>query len=255
MVVIEDKTLFEAVSAPALTGRELPAELAKHPHILIAGTTGSGKSVLLRALTAELLDGAAQFFAIDLKRVELAALRRSKRLLAYADEPERVEPMLEQVLRLMERRYADMQREGVQKHTGLATYILIDELADVMAECGHRVEEQLARLARLARAANIHLVCCTQSPSRAVLKARITQNIPARVALRCCDPIESRQIVGIKGAEELPLYGSALVRLPGRMITRVDGLPCVSEDELNKLIDTTNAMTTVPGEPDQIIRI
>jgi len=239
-----DKLLFDAVTVPELTGHQLPAELVKYPHVLIAGTTGAGKSVLLRAVVAELLRScSAEFVAIDLKRVELIQLKSSERLLAYADEPEQVEPILEGVLRLMEKRYAIMQERREQKYSGTPCYVLIDELADVLAECGRKVEEQLARLARLARAADIHLICCTQSPSRSVLRARIIQNIPARVALRCGDAIESRQIVGTRGAEELPLYGSALVRLPGRMLTRVDELPNVTEDELGRLIVEANELT------------
>ena len=242
--MIDDKMIFSAVSAPALTGGALPAELVKHPHALIAGTTGSGKSVLLRSVVAELLRSSnAEFVAVDLKRVELIQLRESSRLCAYADEPCQVCDILDAVLRLMEARYAVMQERREQLFRGTPCYILIDELADVLAECGRKVEEQLARLARLARAADIHIIACTQSPSRSVLRARIIQNIPARVALRCGDAIESRQIVGVKGAEELPLYGSALVRLPGRPMTRVDGLPVTSSAELAALIAETNRMT------------
>ena len=181
--------------------------LINSAHTLIAGTTGSGKSVLLNDVLSRLsytVDGFCSFF--DLKRVELIDYKYDVGLCSnYISEPEDVLEELDFLIFLMEGRYEDMASRGLKKYDGYHHYIVIDELADMITIEG--VLERLVKIGRLGRAANIHLLCATQDPSRRTLPAQLMQNFTCTVALRCRSAIESRQIIGVPGAELLPKYG------------------------------------------------
>ena len=184
-------------------------EIAKSPHILIAGTTGSGKSVALNNLLYTLLltqGNSSQFIFIDTKRVELKQYRALPTSLRYVSEPEEVSALLQGIIAVMDERYELMERkETTEPHM----YVVIDELADLIDETN--VLKQLVKIGRLGRAAHIHLLACTQDPSRKTLSAQLMQNFTARLALRCKDNIESRQVLGITGAERLPKHGFGIL--------------------------------------------
>jgi S-DNA-T family DNA segregation ATPase FtsK/SpoIIIE len=184
-------------------------EIAKSPHILIAGTTGSGKSVALNNLIYTLLltqGNSSQFIFIDTKRVELKQYKRLPGCIDYVTEPEDVSMCLDNVISFMDKRYDAMEgKETKDFHL----YIVIDELADLVDETD--VIKQLVKIGRLGRAAHIHLLACTQDPSRHTLSAQLMQNFTARIALRCKDSIESRQVLGVTGAEKLPKYGFGIL--------------------------------------------
>lgn len=180
-------------------------DILKENHILIAGTTGSGKSVMLNSMVFSAITSSHLFYFIDLKRVELRRYRDMVSTLGVATEPEQVIPLLDRAISQMEHRYSHMK--GV-KSTDSHIFIVIDELADLSTIKG--VEERLIKIGRLGRAANIHLLCATQDPSRKTLKASLMQNFTCCVALRCRSSIESRQIIGVKGAELLPKYGHGI---------------------------------------------
>ncbi len=215
-------------------------EFLSAPHALVAGATGSGKSVFLRGVIATALARPCYIAAVDLKRVELAYLRRLGRLIAYADEPEQVEPLLARILAIMEGRFSALLAAGRQMSNEPDIYVIIDELADLIATSPDALPS-LIRLGRLGRAARVHLICATQAPARRNLPAALVQNIPVRLALRTTDAIESRQIIGVKGAEALPLVGSGLLRTPSAANPiRITGLPVMQTDQLIRLIAATN---------------
>lgn len=204
--------------------------LLDSPHTLIAGTTGSGKSVLMNAtIYTELARETALFYFVDLKRVELKRYKNMANCVRFADEPEQVIPLLQEVIDGMERRYATM--EGVQSDE-MPIYVVVDELADTLTIDG--VLDALVKIGRLGRASNIHLICATQDPSRRTLCAQLMQNFTCTVALRCKSAIESRQITGFKGAEALPRYGKAYIWDADGY--RMMDVPMVEEDDLQALI-------------------
>lgn len=192
----------------------LGLDILNQTHTLIAGTTGSGKSVLLdQILYCFFCDPSRRgAVLIDPKRVELSRFKSWPSVWACESEPDRIVSVLRSVLDLMDRRYIEMQRTGDRDYTGPACYVVIDELADLTNTPDFL--PLLVRLGRLGRAAGIHIIAATQSPDRKTIPAQLQQNFPARVALRCRDRIESRQILGAPGAEFLPKYGKAMYYTP-----------------------------------------
>lgn len=190
--------------------KDVLTPLINTAHTLIAGTTGSGKSVLLNDILkrfCETYEGYCSFF--DLKRVELIDYKNTAGVCSrYVSEPEDVINELDFAIWLMEGRYIDMAKKGLKKSDDYHHFLVIDELADMLTIKG--VLERLVKIGRLGRAANIHLLCCTQDPSRRNLPAQLMQNFTCCVALRCRSAIESRQIIGVPGAELLPKYGKAI---------------------------------------------
>lgn len=181
--------------------------LIETAHTLIAGTTGSGKSVLLNDVIRYLIDegpigSLCHFF--DLKRVELKEYQEESICSQYITEPEDVLDELDFIIFMMDERYKEMTGKKTDK---FPIYVVIDELGYLLDVDG--ALERLVTIGRLGRAANIHLLCCTQDPSRRTLPAQLMQNFTCTVALRCRSAIESRQIIGIPGAESLPQYGYA----------------------------------------------
>ena len=191
---------------------ELMSLITNSTHTLIAGTTGSGKSVLLNSILYALaLNVNYTFLLIDTKRVELKEYAIIPRNFYHITEPEQVPEGLDLVIEEMERRYSTMVGK---KSDEPSVYVVIDELADLVTsndEVSRRVLNQIIKIGRLGRAANIHMICCTQDPSRRTLSAQLMQNFTTCIALRCKTDIESRQIIGIDGAESLPRYGKAIV--------------------------------------------
>ena len=183
-------------------------------HAMISGTTGSGKSVLINDLLYVLTgyDPSIQRIVLfDLKRVELIRWKNFPHVLGLVTEPEQVCPMLDRIIDEMECRYQDMMTKGLRQSRAFHIHGVIDELAEVLRVKG--AEERIDKLLRLARASNIHLILATQNPSRSSgIPSRIYQNVSCCVGLRCRSAIESRQVIGVKGCEDLPQYGYAYVQ-------------------------------------------
>lgn len=191
-------------------------EIMHAPHTLIAGTTGSGKSVLLNHIMHDILicdaPSICEFILIDPKRTELGEYRKLPHTVRYATETKDVLNVLDLTIREMERRLKTAQRRGTKTaDTFRALYIIIDELADLMI-CPERraVQTKLQRILQLGRAAKIHVIAATQAPNRAVIPAALVLNFTNRIALRCLNSIESRQIINRAGAELLPQYGKGI---------------------------------------------
>jgi len=208
-------------------------KLCDETHIMIAGTTGSGKSVfinnLLCALTSYPTDS-QRLVLIDLKRVELSRWEDDPHVLRSITEPEDVNKTLDWLIDVMEKRYRAMKKKRLVKSQEYYITVVIDELAEVMRVKG--AEARIDTLLRLARASNIQLIMATQNPSRTSgIPARIFQNVSCCVGLRCKTAIESRQIIGLKGCEELPRYGKAYISNPDGLFL-VD-VPIATKEDFN----------------------
>ena len=212
-------------------------------HLMVAGATGSGKSVVLNGLlhTALALYTPEDLglVLIDPKEIELVSYSNLPHTMEFETEPEDILALLDKLYEIMTERYAEMKEKRVKKYTGKKILVVVDELADLLynKKYGAEIKMALTRLLAKARAANITIICATQAPNRTTLSADLVLNITNRIALNCDTAIESKQIVGVKGAESLPWHGSCLYKAPGQGVKRIDGIPFYSDDELNERID------------------
>jgi DNA segregation ATPase FtsK/SpoIIIE, S-DNA-T family len=235
-----------------VSGNPVVANIAKMPHVLIAGTTGSGKSVLVNSFISSLLFRASpaevKLILIDPKRVELTGYNGIPHLMTpVIVEVEKILASLKWAMDEMDRRYKTFAERGVRNidsYNELAGFqslpyivILIDELADLMAFAPVEVEDAIARLAQMARATGIHLVVATQRPSVDVITGLIKANIPCRIAFNVSSMIDSRVILDTPGAEKLLGRGDMLYVPPDQAKpTRIQGA-FVSEKEVRKLVE------------------
>jgi DNA segregation ATPase FtsK/SpoIIIE, S-DNA-T family len=234
-----------------VAGQPVFADIAKMPHVLVAGTTGSGKSVLINSFIASLLFRAAptevKLILIDPKRVELTAYNDIPHLLVpVVVEPEESVSALKWALKEMDKRYREFAKNGVRNidsYNELAGFqafpyivIVIDELADLMALAPVEVEDSIARIAQMARATGIHLVVSTQRPSVDVITGLIKANIPARIAFTVSSMVDSKVIIDTPGAEKLLGRGDMLYVPPDQAKpTRIQGA-FVSEQDVKRLV-------------------
>ena len=235
-----------------VSGNPVVANIAKMPHVLIAGTTGSGKSVLINSFISSLLFRASpsevKLILIDPKRVELTGYNGIPHLMTpVIVEVEKILASLKWAMDEMERRYKTFAERGVRNidsYNELAGFqslpyivILIDELADLMAFAPVEVEDAIARLAQMARATGIHLVVSTQRPSVDVITGLIKANIPCRIAFNVSSMIDSRVILDTPGAEKLLGRGDMLYVPPDQAKpTRIQGA-FVSDKEVKRLVE------------------
>jgi DNA segregation ATPase FtsK/SpoIIIE, S-DNA-T family len=235
-----------------VSGRPIHANIAKMPHVLIAGTTGSGKSVLINSWISSILFRASpsevRLILVDPKRVELIGYNGIPHLLTpVIVEPDKILSALKWATQEMDKRYKLFSEVGVRNIDGyneLSGFqaipyivIFIDELADLMAYAPVEVEDSICRLAQMARATGIHLVVATQRPSVDVITGLIKANIPTRVAFSVSSMIDSRVIIDSPGAEKLLGRGDMLYIPPDQAKpTRIQGT-FVSEQEVAKLVE------------------
>ena len=243
-------------------GQPVYADLATMPHVLVAGATGSGKSVGLNVMLTSLLyrrtPEELRMVMIDPKVVELAPFNGVPHmLLPVVTDMEQAVTALKWAVSEMERRYqllakagtrnlasynAKVAREGGEKLPSIV--LVVDEFADLMAQQGKEVEETVARLAQKARAAGMHVILATQRPSADVLTGTIKANFPSRVAFRVSQGVDSRIILDEQGAEKLVGRGDMLVKLNGSETQRVQ-CPWVSEEDVSRVTDALRAQ----GQP------
>jgi S-DNA-T family DNA segregation ATPase FtsK/SpoIIIE len=266
-------------------GQPVVADLAKTPHLLVAGTTGSGKSVGVNAMILSMLYKAepdqVRLIMVDPKMLELSIYEGIPHLLApVVTDMKQAANALHWCVTEMEKRYKLMSAMGVRNIAGLNSKIreaekhgqhipnpltltpetpeplkvmpyivvIIDELADLMMVVGKKVEEQIARLAQKARASGIHLVLATQRPSVDVITGLIKANIPTRLSFQVSSKIDSRTILDQMGAEALLGQGDMLYLAPGTGYpTRVHGA-FVSDDEVHRVVEHLKAL----GAPEYV---
>ena len=213
-------------------------DMLDQTHLLIAGSTGSGKSVLINGLiTTALLQSPAkyEFIFIDLKRVELNEYRHLPHTGMYADDIDSAIKALEFTLKVIENRYQEMQRKHLKFYQGSAVYLVIDELADLMTTDKKHVKPLLQRIAQIGRAANVHIIAATQCPLSTVIPTEIKVNFDSRVGLRTRSAQDSRNILGFSGCEQLPQYGQGFYMKPGE--TQLYNIPTYSIFDKQRLIN------------------
>jgi S-DNA-T family DNA segregation ATPase FtsK/SpoIIIE len=269
--VVESRTFQDSPSKLTLAlgktidGLNYVADLARMPHLLIAGATGTGKSVCLNSLVVSIIYKArpdeVKFIMIDPKRLELGLYADIPHLATpIITDPKRAANSLKWAVGEMEARYKRLAKWGVRNIDGYNTEVLrrnlvedfdeegdawqllpyiviiIDELADLMMSSGHEVEEAITRLAQMARAVGIHLVLATQRPSVDVITGLIKANFPSRIAFRVSSKVDSRTIIDANGAEQLLGRGDMLFLPPGTSrLVRVHGA-FVDEAEIGRIV-------------------
>lgn len=251
----------------SVSGQPLVADIAKMPHVLIAGSTGSGKSVCINTFMCSILFRASpndvKFILVDPKRVELIAYNNIPHLLTpVIFDPKKVVSALKWATAEMDRRYKQLAEAGVKniadynELAGLAAMhnivIVIDELADIMLFAPSEVEECITRIAQMARAVGIHLVLATQRPSVDVITGLIKANVPTRIAFNVSSMTDSRVVLDAPGAEKLLGKGDMLYVPPDQSRpSRVQGT-YVSEPEIKGLIDFIKSQGQKPEYSEDI---
>ena len=236
-------------TTPAGEYQTVIENILEQTHVLIAGCSGSGKSVLINNLIYTALYKSpddCRFVLLDPKRVELRNYMHLPHTIAYADETSGIVQLLNQTVEIMEQRYKRMAQQGLKQSTEGDIYVIADEFGDLMTTCKAKAEPLIIRLAQLGRAANVHLVLAAQNPSRQTITAGIQINMTAQIALRCRNKIESRMIIGQSGAEELPQCGFGLYYAP-RLASPVQiQINKIEDTEIKRLIDWWASQTKHP---------
>lgn len=226
-------------------------DLLDQKHLMIAGASGSGKSVLLNGMIynallrppVDCMNG-VQFIFIDPKRVELCQYKALPHVLRYASEPGEMLSALQYAINLTERRFCTMQRAGLRLYGGSDVYVMIDEFADLMATQAKQIKPLIQRLAQIGRAARIHIVLCTQCPLAKVIPTEIKVNFDSIIGLHTANAQQSRNVIGQTGCECLPAYGSAYYIKPGHDLQRYNGIPLFTDEQIQERIDWWTAQKT-----------
>ncbi|GFZ85574.1 hypothetical protein RLOatenuis_5640 [Rickettsiales bacterium] len=272
--------ILPLVLGKTIAGDPVVADLAKMPHLLVAGTTGSGKSVAINAMILSILykltPDQCKLIMIDPKMLELSVYDGIPHLMTpVVTEAKEAVVALKWVVREMEERYRLMSEFGVRNITGYNKklkdilhssstrssiktksqgpkhmpfiVVVVDEMADLMLVAGKDIEVSVQRLAQMARAAGIHIIMATQRPSVDVITGVIKANFPTRISFAVTSRIDSRTILGEQGAERLLGMGDMLYMSGGSKITRLHG-PFVSDEEVQKVVSFLKER----GEPEYV---
>lgn len=217
---------------------EFYVNLLNEVHLLVAGATGSGKSVIVNGMIyTALLESPSkyQLILIDPKRVELSMYRNVPHCIKYSSEPIDMVNALQLAMDITEQRYKEMQRAGTRKFNGSKILVIIDELADLMTTNKCQVMPLIQRLCQIGRAAGVAVVACTQCPLSSVIPTSIKVNFDSRIALRTSSKQDSRNIIGVPGCEGLPLYGQCYYKT-AMGITRWR-VPYYDDDTIMELVE------------------
>ena len=247
-----------------ISGKPIVGDLASMPHLLIAGTTGSGKSVCINTIILSLLyrhtPEKCKFILIDPKMLELSTYEGIPHLLCpVITEAKKAASVLGWVVKEMESRYRLMTKEGVRNIDGYNTkhklpmpyiVVVVDEMSDLMLVAGKEIENYIQKLSQMARAAGIHIIMATQRPSVDVITGTIKANFPTRISFQVTSKIDSRTILGEQGAEQLLGKGDMLYMSSANRIVRIHA-PFVSDNEIEKI----NNSLRNQAEPDYIDEI
>ncbi len=268
-IISNDKFQKKEIRLPialgkSISGAPIVGDLTNMPHLLIAGTTGSGKSVCINTIIVSLLyklnPDLCKFILIDPKMLELSTYEGIPHLLTpVITDAKKATSALAWTVKEMNSRYKLMSKVGVRnidgynaKHKLKMPYIVVvvDEMSDLMLVAGKEIENYIQKLSQMARAAGIHIIMATQRPSVDVITGTIKANFPTRISFQVSSKIDSRTILGEQGAEQLLGKGDMLFMSSANRIVRIHG-PYVSEKEIEKIANTLRAQ----GEPDYIEEI
>ncbi len=248
----------------SISGFPIVGDLTSMPHLLIAGTTGSGKSVCINTIIVSLLyrlsPDLCKFILIDPKMLELSTYEGIPHLLTpVITDAKKATSALSWTVKEMNSRYKLMSKVGVRnidgynaKHKLKMPYIVVvvDEMSDLMLVAGKEIENYIQKLSQMARAAGIHIIMATQRPSVDVITGTIKANFPTRISFQVSSKIDSRTILGEQGAEQLLGKGDMLFMSSANRIIRIHG-PYVSEQEIERITNSLRAQ----GEPDYMDEI
>ncbi len=248
----------------SISGKPLVGDLSSMPHLLIAGTTGSGKSVCINTIILSLLyrhtPEKCKFILIDPKMLELSTYEGIPHLLCpVITEAKKAASVLGWVVKEMESRYRLMTKEGVRNIDGYNAkhklpmpfiVVVVDEMSDLMLVAGKEIENYIQKLSQMARAAGIHIIMATQRPSVDVITGTIKANFPTRISFQVTSKIDSRTILGEQGAEQLLGKGDMLYMSSANRIVRIHA-PFVSDNEIEKV----NNFLRSQAEPDYVDEI
>lgn len=261
---MEDSKLLVTLGKDIM-GKPIFCEINKTPHLLVAGSTGSGKSVCINSMLVSILMRAkpdeVKLVLVDPKKVELSMYNGVPHLLTpVVTDPRKANLVLKKIVAEMDRRYDLFEQSGTKNIAGYNTYIekknktkdeygkinklpyivvIIDELADLMLVAAKEVEDSIMRITQMARAAGIHLIVATQRPSTDVITGVVKANIPSRISFAVSSSIDSRTILDMTGAEKLLGKGDMLFRPQGENVPlRVQGT-FLSDDEIKSVVDFT----------------
>ena len=248
----------------SISGKPIVGDLSSMPHLLIAGTTGSGKSVCINTIILSLLyrhtPDKCKFILIDPKMLELSAYEGIPHLLCpVITEAKKAASVLGWVVKEMESRYKLMTKEGVRNIDGYNTkhklpmpyiVVVVDEMSDLMLVAGKEIENYIQKLSQMARAAGIHIIMATQRPSVDVITGTIKANFPTRISFQVTSKIDSRTILGEQGAEQLLGKGDMLYMSSANRIIRIHA-PFVSDQEIEKINNSLRSQ----AEPDYVDEI
>ncbi len=268
-IISDEKFSKREIKLPIALGKNISGtpivhDLSAMPHLLIAGTTGSGKSVCINTIILSLLykytPQKLNLILIDPKMLELSAYEGIPHLLCpVITEAKKATAALGWAVKEMESRYKLMTSVGVKnidgyniKHKKHMPYIvvIVDEMSEMMLVAGKEIENSIQRLSQMARAAGIHIIMATQRPSVDVITGTIKANFPTRISFQVSSKIDSRTILGEQGAEQLLGKGDMLFMSSANRIIRIHG-PYVSESEIEKI----NSFLRSQGKPDYIDEI
>ncbi len=248
----------------SISGNPIVGDLSSMPHLLIAGTTGSGKSVCINTIILSLLyrhtPEKCKFILIDPKMLELSTYEGVPHLLCpVITEAKKAASVLGWVVKEMESRYRLMTKEGVRnidgynsKHKLPMPYIVVvvDEMSDLMLVAGKEIENYIQKLSQMARAAGIHIIMATQRPSVDVITGTIKANFPTRISFQVTSKIDSRTILGEQGAEQLLGKGDMLYMSSANRVIRIHA-PFVSDNEIENINNSLRSQ----AEPDYVDEI
>jgi len=248
----------------SISGNPIVGDLSSMPHLLIAGTTGSGKSVCINTIILSLLyrhtPERCKFILIDPKMLELSTYEGVPHLLCpVITEAKKAASVLGWVVKEMESRYRLMTKEGVRnidgynsKHKLPMPYIVVvvDEMSDLMLVAGKEIENYIQKLSQMARAAGIHIIMATQRPSVDVITGTIKANFPTRISFQVTSKIDSRTILGEQGAEQLLGKGDMLYMSSANRVIRIHA-PFVSDNEIENINNSLRSQ----AEPDYVDEI
>jgi DNA segregation ATPase FtsK/SpoIIIE, S-DNA-T family len=248
----------------SISGIPIVGDLTSMPHLLIAGTTGSGKSVCINTIIVSLLyklnPDLCKFILIDPKMLELSTYEGIPHLLTpVITDAKKATSALAWTVKEMNSRYKLMSKVGVRNIDGYNTkhklkmpyiVVVVDEMSDLMLVAGKEIENYIQKLSQMARAAGIHIIMATQRPSVDVITGTIKANFPTRISFQVSSKIDSRTILGEQGAEQLLGKGDMLFMSSANKIIRIHG-PFVSEQEIERVVNSIRAQ----GEPDYMEEI